>query len=150
MDRVPGARGYRKEIGAGVKGRKFVGPLIVADLILKALNATYSGSVVFLPQSNHGLADGISVFIQHPAVQNRRRGKLQDKVFSIHASARDDRGRELFMLVVVGADIPAFGASQRVLAGGHVELKISVVGSKQGLRVLGILHISQEDAGLRK
>src|SRR5262249_6017674 len=132
MHGVPRIRGTRKKIRAGVERSELVVASIIAELIARALDARYSGAVIFPPERHGGPADGVSVLVENFSKNDGGRGQLQDEIFCVHACAGDDGSGELLVLVVGGTDVTALGPAKGVFAGGNLKLEVPVIGGELG------------------
>src|SRR5438105_13382181 len=97
-----------------------ISALIVGWPLAERGGAAPASDKIFAEEHDHGAADGIVGFIADFARNGRGRAQTESQIFRFQARTNDDRGREVFVLLVHLREVAAIVSSQAVFAWKHV------------------------------
>ena len=112
MHRIPGSCTRRKKVCSWHQPGQFIGSQIVGLGSAPLLYLVYAFLVIVVIQTNAGLSDRFSGFVEHFAPDHGIGRQLQHQRFGIESRSRDDCRRELIVLIIRGSDESAFRASR--------------------------------------
>ena len=138
--RIPRPGGNRDEVGPRRQVPKMILALIVGWPLAERGGAAPASDKIFAEEHDHGAADGIVGFIADFARNGRGRTQTESQIFRFQARTDDDRGREVFVLLIHLREVASLMSSQGVFAGKHVGESESAF----GVRELGAARIGRD------
>ncbi len=136
------------EIRALFKRCHLIAALIVSRGDAITESAANALEMIFAIDGDLCAPDRLSKLIENLASKNRVGFEPELEMFGVQVSARNDRGRELIVLIVRGFDETAPLAIERVLSGGNLESEASLVVGNDRLNALPLLCICDGDTGI--
>ena len=120
MHRIPGSCTRRQKVCSWHQPGQFIGSQIVGLGSAPLLYLVYAFLVIVVIQTNAGLSDRFSGFVEHFAPDHGIGRQLQHQRFGIESRSRDDCRRELIVLIIRGGNEPAFRTAERILSRSNV------------------------------